>query len=419
MKRAILVGILCCIHVVSHCQTINHPFPNHTQYAKGSIKPTHPKQAKLDSVVIKFYDFWKKSYIKNDCSASDHYYVYTDEGDTKDNIPTICVSEGQGFGMVIVPLMAGYDKDAQTIYDGMYRFVMAHPTAKSQDLMSWSISKGCITTKHKTEDEYDNTSATDGDLDITLSLFIADAQWGSNGAINYKEEGVKRAKAILDHEINRQKHTVLLSDANDPGDYDFFDIRTSDFMPTHLKVFNKYYPSPEWNLVVNKTYQIFAAIQSKYSPKVGLLPDFITYKNNKYIPAKPNYLESPNDGAYYYNACRIPFRVGLDYLINGDTRAQQLLNPLTGWVQTKTRNSIDKLTTGFYLNGQAIPKHSYTVPSFVCPMAVGSMLNSENQEWLNDSGDYIDQLEVKDYKYYDNTIQMLSLIALSGNFWLP
>ncbi len=419
MLKIILLVFSIMLYSVSNSQTVNHPFPNHSQYSKGSIKPRHIKQVVMDSAVIKFYDFWKKNYVKNDCSASDQYYVYTDEGDLKDNIPTICVSEGQGFGMVIVPLMAGYDKEAQTIYDGMYKFVVAHPTAKSPDLMSWSISQGCITTEHKTQDEFNNTSATDGDLDITLSLFLADAQWGSNGAINYRKEGIKRAKAVLEHEINKQQHTILLSDANDPGDYDFFDIRTSDFMPTHLKVFNKYYPNPEWKLVVDKTYQIFASIQSKYSPEVGLLPDFITFRNSKYSPAKPNYLESANDGAYYYNACRIPFRVGLDYLINGDTRAQELLNPMASWVQAKTHNNIDKFTTGFYLNGQAISHSNYTVPSFVCPMAVGSMLNNNNQEWLNDCWDYIDQLEVKDYRYYDNTIQLLTLISLSGNFWLP
>ncbi len=111
--------------------------------------------------------------------------------------------------------------------------------------------------------------------------------------------------------------------------------------------------------------------------------------------------------------------MGLDYLINGDTRAQELLNPMASWVQAKTHNNIDKFTTGFYLNGQAISHSNYTVPSFVCPMAVGSMLNNNNQEWLNDCWDYIDQLEVKDYRYYDNTIQLLTLISLSGNFWLP
>jgi Endoglucanase Y len=419
MRVFAIIGVLISFCFYSQGHPLNHPFPNHTTYSKGSIKPSQSSQSELDKSVVKFYDTWKKSFIKSDCSDPGMYYVYTDEGDVKNGVPVVCVSEGQGFGMLIMPMMAGYDKDAQRIYDGMYRFVVANPTAQSKDLMSWSILKGCRINARKSNDAGDNNSATDGDLDIALSLFLADAQWGSNGAINYKEEGIKRVKAILKHEINQQKHTILLSDNNVPGDYDFFDIRTSDFMPTHLKVFNKYYPNPEWSKVVDRTYQIFGAIQKKYSPKAGLIPDFITFRSNKYAPAGANYLESVNDGSYYYNACRVPFRVGLDYILNGDERAKQLVDPMITWLQAKTKNNHKNIYAGYRLNGTPIPRYNYAAPSYVSPFVVGSMVNSNNQLWLNKGWSYVSAFDAKEYQYYENTIHMLSLLVLSGNFWLP
>lgn len=419
MRSILLLGVFISIFTTSNGQPLNHPFPNHTTYSKGAILPAQSAQPSIDNTVKKFYDIWKKSYVKNDCSDPGMYYVYTDEGDVRNGVPVVCVSEGQGFGMLILPLMAGYDKEAQRIYNGMYRFVVANPTAKSQHLMSWSILKGCRIDHHKTGDEFDNTSATDGDLDIALSLFMADAQWGSTGAVNYKAEGVKRVKAILEHEINKQKNTILLSDANDPGDYDFYDIRTSDFMPTHLRVFNKFYPNPIWGKVIDHTYQIFLDIQKRYSPKTGLIPDFIAFRAKRYAPAKANYLESDYDGMYYYNACRVPLRVGLDYLINGDPRAQRLVNPMVSWLQVKTKHNLKNVCAGYHLNGTRIPRYDYVAPAFVSPFVVGSMVSSNNQQWLNKGWGYVADFKAKDYNYYDNTIQMLSLLVLSGNFWLP
>jgi endo-1,4-beta-D-glucanase Y len=297
--------------------------------------------------------------------------------------------------------------------------VAAHPTSKSQHLMTWSVLKGCLTNHEKNGDDNDNTSATDGDLDIALSLFMADTQWGSQGAINYREEGIKRAKAILEFEINKGKHTILLGDANNAGDEDYFDIRSSDFMPAHLKVFNHYYPNDEWKHVIDESYKIYSYIQAKYSPKAGLIPDFIVFTANKFMPAKPKYLESRFDGDYYYNACRVPLRVAVDYLLNNDQRARNMLNPLAEWIQEKTKNNVGNINAGYFLTGEAIPNHKYTTPAFVCPFAIGSMLNDDNQDWVNDCWDYIGDFEVKDYQYFDNTIQMLSLIILSGNYWLP
>jgi endo-1,4-beta-D-glucanase Y len=39
-------------------------------------------------------------------------------------------------------------------------------------------------------------NAMDGDLDIAMALLMADRQWGSTGAWNYKQEGINTINAM-------------------------------------------------------------------------------------------------------------------------------------------------------------------------------------------------------------------------------
>ena len=47
------------------------------------------------------------------------------------------------------------------------------------------------------------------------------------------------------------------------------------------------------------------------------------------------------------------------------------------------------------------------------------MVDQKNQQWLNAVWDYLVHFKLKDYDYYDNSIKMLDMIALSGNYWQP
>jgi hypothetical protein len=191
-------------------------------------------------------------------------------------------------------------------------------------------------------------------------------------------------------------------------------------MPVHLKIFNKYLPDKMWLTVLNQMYEIIQTVQNNYSQDTGLVPDFIVFRNGKYMPAKGNYLESKYDGDFYFNACRLPMRVALDKIIYGDSKADSLLDSFNDWIQETTSNVVENLNSGYHLTGQKIGKSVNTIPSFVGPIAVSAMMDRENQEWLNDLWDFIaKEFDFDDYKYYDNTLKMLSLLILSGNYWTP
>ena len=160
-------------------------------------------------------------------------------------------------------------------------------------------------------------------------------------------------------------------------------------------------------------------MQDNYSPDAGLIPDFIVHINKKVKPAPPNFLESPYDGYYNYNACRVPWRIGTDYLLNGDDRAKKITDKINTWIRNTTKNDTYNLAAGYTLAGNDIKGNNFEALSFSAPFGVAAMIDSKNQQWLNDIWDYLIAFKLKDFDYYDNTIKLLDMIIISGNYWKP
>ncbi|MDO3626516.1 glycosyl hydrolase family 8 [Mucilaginibacter sp. BT774] len=394
--------IFLCLSIDLYCQVPNRPFPQHTTYTKGSIKPNHISQEHLDKLTLSFYEQWKDRYIRAGCHPREYFVWFERKGDKQ------CVSEGQGYGMIITVLMAGADRSAKTTYNGLYQYYKNHP-ANHSNLMAWAQTKGCH--------DLDKSTATDGDMDIAYSLLMADKQWGSTGKINYLKEAQKMIASIMHYEINPHTYSILISDAIEYDSKDYYDTRTSDFMPANFKAFENATHDVRWKKVIDNSYKLFSYMQDTYSPDAGLVPDFIRHINKKAAPAQPNYLESPYDGTYNYNACRVPWRIATDYLLTGEKRAKKFNNRINKWIRETTQNKPDNLSAGYTLAGNDIKHRYFEALSFIGPFAVSSMTDKKNQQWLNDTWDYLVNFKLKDYDYYDNSIKLLNMIILSGNYW--
>ena len=114
-------GVVAFTQITAQAATPSHAFPSHTTYKVG-VMPS-ASQATRDAAVTKQYDSWKSTYLVHGC-ASNEYYVST-KGDA-DATNNGTVSEAQGYGMNIVPLMAGYDANAQTEFNGLWQLVKDH-----------------------------------------------------------------------------------------------------------------------------------------------------------------------------------------------------------------------------------------------------------------------------------------------------
>ena len=128
-------------------------------------------------------------------------------------------------------------------------------------------------------------------------------------------------------------------------------------------------------------------------------------------------MEKRQDGDYYYNACRLPWRLGCDYLINGDERAKDLLAPINNWIKKTCNNDPYQIRDGYTLKGKATISSSGDNIAFIGPFGVSAMMDAKNQVWLNRIWDYACHEPMTDEEYYGNTLKLLSMIVMSGNWW--
>jgi hypothetical protein len=393
------------------------PFPQHISYSRDIILPDQYSRGQLDDSVASFYKAWKNRYIRRGCGPGQSYVWFEGSSSQKRS-----VSEAQGYGMIITAMMAGYDDSAETIYNELFHYCRAHPAKTDPSLMAWAQLKGCR--------DLDETTASDGDMDIAYSLVLADAQWGSRGAVNYLEEARHMIKSILKQEINHKIFSVLLSDAIEPDSKDYADMRSSDYMPAHFRLFGKLSGDSAWKKAIDNNYRLFGYMQKTYSPEAGLMPDFITHIHasadqdaSAGAPARPHYLESRYDGRYYYNACRVPWRIAEDYILNGDQRAAGFVEKINHWIRSTTKGDPDNISAGYSLDGNDLPHHYFEALSFIVPFAISGMVNRDHNPearvWLNKLWKYIVDFRLRQFDYYDNSIKMIGLIILSGNYWAP
>lgn len=401
------------------------PFPQHTPYSAGTIRPNHQSQSQTDADVLSYYLAWKSRYLKSVSGASpaQKYVYYNLEGTASPSNAVSC-SEGHGYGMLAAAIMADADSSAHTDFNALYYFYKAHTSSNNAALMSWQqISKnGAIVDNTSDGDD----SATDGDLDIALSLLMADRQWGSNGSINYRSEALKVMSAILQSEVNQSDWTLKLGDWVDSGDTTYgTGTRSSDFMLGHLRTFASVDSahSTQWLNILNKTASIVTRqFSSGGSANTGLMPDF--FKKNSsgvYVPVSGTYLESRHDGDYDWNACRTPWRLAMDYLLTGSSTLSSSLTKFNTWIIGKTGGNPSKVMAGYYVkngtNGNAYV--TYNELAFTAPMAVSAMMSSGNQNWLNALWKYMVGSKLENGDYFGNSLKLHAMIVASGNWWLP
>jgi len=398
MKKIYSLILLLIIVQISPAQ--NFPYPNHTKYNASHIVPNQYTSEQLDKHCSDFYDLWKTKYIQK-CSDSS-YYVATHGPDN-----AMTVSEGHGYGMMITAIMAGYDTEAQTIFNGMSNYFDAHRSSINNELMSWQQAYCSTPTQN-------DDAATDGDVDIAYAYLLADKQWGSQGKINYLQKAKTVINAIMQDEIHKQYYFVKLGDWASSSNYH---SRTSDFICDHFRNFAQATNDTIWNSVVNRSYDIVLNIQKTYSPQTGLLPDFVKNANTSPAPASPNYLEGEYDGDYYYNACRTPWRLTTDYLISGEMWAKYAVNLMEDFFIKSSENSPSKLSNGYKLDGTKI--YSWNNAAYVAPIMLGAMSDSSYQAWLNKLYEYVYNENINDLEYYENSIKLLSMIVVSSNYWSP
>ncbi len=372
------------------------PYPQHVSY-KNALSLSKYSQKTLAINVANYYDEWKREFL---IAKNGNYRISVDKKDT-----TRTVSEGQGYGMMIVALMAGYDKDAKQIFDGLYRFVKKHPSEICGSFMTWQVpaKKG------------ESDSAFDGDADIAYALMLASSQWGDKGEINYKKAAKDIINSLSVIAIGRETNLPLLGDWVDQNGkkYNQFTTRSSDFMLSHFRAFYRFSGDKRWLDVIKATQHALVAIQAYPGNKTALVSDFIYHDSNGYHPTKRKFLEEEDD-SYYYNACRVPFRVGLDALLNGDKNSLNIAKKMIMWIAKESHENPDKIMSGYRLSGQVIG--DYTSAVFVAPFGVLAKLDDAKQDFFDK---IYEAVKERHENYFEDSVNLLSQLIMIDAFWDP
>ena len=254
-------------------------------------------------------------------------------------------------------------------------------------------------------------SATDGDLDIAYALILAHYQWGSAGAVNYLAEAQKMiTQGIKASNITTAGKVNLGDWQNNTTN----DTRPSDWMIDHFRAYKSVTNDATWDNVVNTTYSLVNTIQTGYSPSTGLLPDFVT--GNPAKPAAANFLEGPNDGKYYYNACRVPLRLVMDYGHYGTAGAKTAVNKIMTWAKTTTGGNPSAFKAGYGLDGSNISGNGYASAVFIAPTVAAATCDAAHQSYLNSGWSSIVNMKEG---YFEDTYNLLCMLYISGNWWKP
>jgi endo-1,4-beta-D-glucanase Y len=281
-------------------------------------------------------------------------------------------SEGMAYGMLITVYMAD-----RTHFDKLWAYAQAH---MSGGLMSWHVDSGGNT--------LDPHSASDADEDMAWALVMADKQWpgtyqsAAQALIgNVKSQDIDNANNVKDGDY--------ASNSNHP-DY---------AAPDYYKVFASATGDMSWSAVLNAEY---SQLSSAQNASTGLIPDAI------------------GGNTFGFDACRAPWRVGLDYCWNASASAKSFLAPMDAYFMQASQS-------GATVNGIKIPvaimggTGQYNSGAITGPAAIAAMMSSSNQALVDNSWNYLYSLVISSSNpgnpnYFGSTLGLLSLLALSGNF---
>jgi endo-1,4-beta-D-glucanase Y len=302
------------------------------------------------------------------------------------------VSEGIGYGMLI-----GVFMNDQPMFDGLWAYAKSHLDAKG--LMTWNFNSSNVA--------IGSGSATDGDEDMAYALLMASKQWPAG---SYSTDAMTLIKNIMKGEVSG--NILEGGDGfNSTGELD-----PSYFAPSYYRAFAAFdtADSAAWMSVMNQCYTILANISGQY----GLVPNWINGSGTG-INGPETDGHGPDFG---YDACRTPFRIGIDYCINNDMDALNYAKLIAGFYASKAPTAVSTLYDLYTPAGMAVDTNpagmAVTGPGGVAAMAAGqdgfrdlsykTMWADTTQGAMNLSGVFT---------YYYGSWGVLSLLAMSGNFW--
>ncbi|SPO25026.1 related to Endoglucanase [Ustilago trichophora] len=347
------------------------------------------------------YVRWRETYLRS--SPLGLYLYYNNRGD---NGNAITCSEAHGYAMLI-SVLHGNKPD----FDGLLTFFLHF--LNPNGLMCWQIRSPHPPSSHHPVQPYveedGKTSATDGDIDIASSLYLACKVFGDRDG-RYKSEADRLCSQILQHTIHPELGTPLLGDwanRDSPQGHKLYDAtRSSDFILSAFALFSQSHSNPDersrWRWVLESTKRVAISF---YGGCIGFLPDFLVYDqaSARWTGSKGKLLESEQDGCLNWNACRTPWRLSHYLASTGDTSILPMLQRAHGSARNLPAFNFPYIPAGVKIDAEVKALVDYSDKAFIAP--VGYLCHvlgdREGQQMC------VRALEGQEASYFGDTIDLI------------
>ncbi len=374
-KQTFLTVILFSLIVKIGYGQASRPFPQNVDYQFG-----HNPKTITYIEAQNTYNKWKELYLV-ECNRG-----YRVKCETPDETRV----EAIGFGTILT----AYFGDKKE-FDGLYNFYKSKRTDAANNMMAWNVSCDGIN---------DPGSATDGDIDVAFALIVAYNQWGGD----YLKEATAIIQVIKNSVVTTCDGLLALAPGYSKeseigpmwGGCSLTDIQY--YTPAFFRIFASVSGDNDWNKLADDTYTILNAAAH---PKTGLVPDWQSVNG---IPGG----NSDRVSYFRYDACRVPWRIALDYLWNGNEQAHEWCTKISNWAYNV---GAENIMDGYNLDGTPVGK--YHNSAFVGGLAVSAMCNS--QVIADAFGSELINSKLGDSNWFIISTRSIYLLPITGNFWKP
>jgi endo-1,4-beta-D-glucanase Y len=293
------------------------------------------------------------------------------------------VSEGLGYGL----LLSVYNNDRAT-FDGIWKFT-------KRNLNQYGMIPWLFNTNSQV---LDANNATDGDMDAAFALIVAFKKgWG------YEQDARNLVNAMLTHLINPGDLALERGQANNPKNI----IITDYFPPGYFKVFAEFTGDNKWIQARDANYTMLKKGLDK--PDVVLSPQVTDTEGNI----------STGNGSPDYNsdAARSPWRLAMDYVWFGDSRALAMLKDYNAFFESSQAGGLDNLCESYTRFGAKIGSWCGSDAGWMIGGAASAQLAENDTANRTKAWNAVTTAFTGDY--YSFELMQLGTLLAAGRFYNP
>lgn len=319
-------------------------------------------------------------------------------------------SEGMSYGMMMAVQM-----DRKDDFDKLWKWAHTYSLNKTGDMKGYFAWK--VSTSGQIQDA---NPAPDGEEYFATALFFASHRWGDgNGIFNYSAQ----ANALLDDMFNNgqtrynnqgqlenfslfdhDKKQIVFSPAT-PSDRNWTD--PSYHLPAFYELWARWADNNNafWAELAESSR---AFLKTTVNANTGLSPDYA------YFDGTPHGDFQNWKDTFQYDAWRTISNASMDYAWwQEDPWQVTYATTLQSFFKNEGINSYASL---YELNGERYENNSDHSPGLVAMNAVASLASDQSTAWEFVQAFWDTPVPEGQWRYYDGSLYMLGMLAVSGNY---